>query len=280
MWFLRELQRAFGFGERPNGSGLQSGSLAASLDRIARRHPQKPAFRIGEQMISHREFAAARHRFARWIRSQSLQPGDSIAIVTQDRILALTGIAAASTIGTSVAAPDPRLPSQTLRAAIARASAQILIIDPDLWPLNASASDHERRLSIFLTGPTHHRGCATAQRLDLALPGYSVHGIPPTELPSLSSKSALFHVFGVDGAASAVMRTLTHARMDAEMTALTLIGRSGDLDLDSFPDCSDEMITQAFHALGAGCCCLTRSNSPSGERTFLLDALPPNRLQA
>ena len=56
-------------------------NLASMLATTAARHPQRPALRLGDRVISYAELDDASARFAGYLRSHGVEPGDRVALM-------------------------------------------------------------------------------------------------------------------------------------------------------------------------------------------------------
>jgi fatty-acyl-CoA synthase len=130
------------------------------LARAAAVYPDSPAVVDAGRRFTYREFQARIHRFAAALQALGIASGDRVAVLATNAAAPLEAHFGPMLIGAVVVMLNTRLASEELHWILNHCGAKVLIVDPDLLPLVASApvphivSDYESFLATAVGAPT------------------------------------------------------------------------------------------------------------------------------
>jgi acyl-CoA synthetase (AMP-forming)/AMP-acid ligase II len=120
--------------------GLRDFTLFDIVERNARLHPNRLAFALGEERVTHAVYRARADRLAAGLASAGVRPGDRVGIVSQNNLEFVDLYGAVARLGAILVPVNWRLSADEVAYVVADAAPKIVIADAANQPLLHAAN--------------------------------------------------------------------------------------------------------------------------------------------
>ena len=184
---------------------LAAGTLIEAATATARRHPDREAFRIGEESIDHAELDDRSRRLAGHLVANGVEVGGRVLIAGPNSVPFVVAYLAALRAGAAVSLASPALRARELAHLLQRAAPSIAVVSPDVGArLDALGEPGHGPLRLTLgAGPG-----STAEAIAASAPARD---------PSLSSAAVAHLSFTSGTTGTPKVVPLTHANLLASV---------------------------------------------------------------
>src|SRR6185437_4487544 len=119
--------------------GLRDFTLFDIIERNARLHPNRLAFALGDERVTHAAYRARAERLAAGLAGAGVRPGDRVGVVSQNNLEFVDLYGAAARLGAILVPVNWRLSADEVAYVIADAAPKIVIADAANAPLLQAA---------------------------------------------------------------------------------------------------------------------------------------------
>ncbi len=210
-------------------------TLAAIIDEMAGKYPDRPALTGDDSALTYGELAALSRRYSRWALDHGLRSGDRVALMMDnhpDYVAIWIGL---SRIGVVVALINPRLLGASLVHCISVAASDCVIVDAANLGVLVGALGSGPALRVYVHGEKH----GEFERIDAAIERFPARplGAEEGERPSLSDVALLIFTSGTTGMPKAALVSHYRIVMWSEWFAGIIDARVEDRLYDCLPLC-------------------------------------------
>ena len=119
--------------------GLRDFTLFDIIERNARVHPNRLAFALGDDRVTHASYRARAEQLAAGLASAGIRPGDRVGVVSQNNLEFVDLYGAVARLGAILVPVNWRLSADEVGYVIADAAPKIVIVDAANTPLLQAA---------------------------------------------------------------------------------------------------------------------------------------------
>ena len=210
-------------------------TLAAIVDEMAGKYPDRPALTGDDSALTYGELAALSCRYSRWALDHDLRSGDRVALMMDNHPNYVAIWIGLSRIGVVVALINPQLVGASLVHCISVAASDRVIVDAANLGVLVGALGSAPALYVYVHGEKH----GEFERIDAAIERFPARplGAEEGERPSLSDVALLIFTSGTTGMPKAALVSHYRIVMWSEWFAGIIDARVEDRLYNCLPLC-------------------------------------------
>ena len=232
-------------------------SIGRRVQRMAHRHPERPAVRDARRGLSYFALNQLANRWAHWLREQGVGPGDGVALLMENRVELLAAVTATIKIGAIAGLLNHNQRGEVLAHSLGLIAPRVILVGGECHEAFDSVRDDAAAKSAVLAWLADGDDAPVPEgQTDLDVASAMLSAADPAEVDRIKAGQPAFYIFtsGTTGMPKAAV--MSHTRWLRAMAGIGLASlrmRPSDVFYCPLPLYHNNALTLAWGAaLGAG----------------------------